>query len=389
MWKVDSTNRTQAKRLLNTWHDSRTVRIWPLERINRELRRAVNDGLITDDGIRRALNQTQNNNQSTRGQSSNDDKSASRAEESKQSASNSGDASADGEKSEGAASNANESDSDNESEDESNAQSESENGEDESDASNAESEDDDDDDDKPLQHEMFETVRRMTEAGLNVALVGPAGSGKSTLAKNVADALGLNFYAHGSLFSKFELTGYNDANGQYHASVAFEAYSKGGLHCFDEYDGSVPEAGVAFNGLIDHQTQYAFPCGMVDKHPQYRAIATMNTWGHGATSDYVGRFKLDAANANRWTFVYIDYNEKLERRLAGKENRDLVERAKQVRAACNTLGLKHIVSTRSIVQARMLRDAGFSRAQIDDYVFFARLDDDTKRQLASTITGAK
>ena len=380
-WQVTSANRTQAKRILNTWHDSRNVRMWSLAELNTALRNAVNRGLITDAGIARALRnakqteltqqrggtgETERTEDAVQAQTGDDDAQGEEQGEAQAQTQTQGEDDADGEQG----------DEQEQGEDEDEATGEVE------DEAQAETEDDEDED-EVCEHPELDKVVRILRAGLHVALVGPAGSGKSTLAKHAAEKLGRPFFAHGSLFSKFELTGFKDGHGQYQPSIAYEALTQGGVHCFDEYDGSVPEAGVAFNSLIDHQTHVHFPCGMVEKHPDYIAVATMNTWGQGATADYVGRFKLDAANADRWVFVYIDYNAKLEKRLAGKDNHDLVERAQSIRAACNALGLRHIVSTRKIVQARRMREAGFSNRDIDKLVFFARLDDETVKQLAA------
>ena len=56
MSRVTSNNRTAAKRLLNNWHDSREVRVWTLQQLADNLQLAINTGLITSQGVDRALN---------------------------------------------------------------------------------------------------------------------------------------------------------------------------------------------------------------------------------------------------------------------------------------------------------------------------------------------
>jgi hypothetical protein len=56
-WKVTTDNRSAAKRLLNTWHDSRQVRTMTLAQLTLKLDHAVRDGLMTNAGIERALQQ--------------------------------------------------------------------------------------------------------------------------------------------------------------------------------------------------------------------------------------------------------------------------------------------------------------------------------------------
>lgn len=234
-------------------------------------------------------------------------------------------------------------------------------------------------------HYMLERVLKHVAAGNNVALVGPAGTGKSYLSRQVAKALGREYFTNGALMSKYDLIGFVDANGTYHETPAYRAVTRGGLHCFDELDGSVAEAVVAFNGMIDDQPFYTFPCGQVEKHPDYVAIACMNTFGYGPNAEYVGRFKQDAASMDRFVTLYIDYDRKVEAALGDD---DIVKRVWALRDATQALGIKRVVSTRMIIKAMKARAAGMSRADIDSDVFFAGMDDDTIAQLKARMKGS-
>jgi hypothetical protein len=233
-------------------------------------------------------------------------------------------------------------------------------------------------------HMLFETVLKYVHAGLNVALVGPAGCGKSYLTQQLAKALKLDYYTNGALLTKFDLIGFVDASGSYHSTPAYEAFVNGGLHVFDELDASSPEAVVAFNGMTDGQGFYTFPNGMQTKHEDYRAIACMNTFGNGASAEYVGRFRQDAAAMNRYVRILIDYDRDLEAKLVSE---DIAVRGWAIRDACEKLGIKHIVSTRSLVYCESMRAHGATRKELDAHCLFAGLTDDTVKQLRAAIKG--
>ena len=242
------------------------------------------------------------------------------------------------------------------------------------------------DEDEIVVHPMFETVCKYISAGLNVALVGPAGTGKSFLAAQVAKELSRKLYVNGALMSKYDLIGFIDAGGKYHETPAYVAFTTGGIHLFDEYDASSPEAIVAYNAMTDDQPFFTFPCGQVEKHASYTAICTLNTWGQGATADYVGRFKQDGAAMARLVKVFIDYDVTLEKRLGPK---DIVQRVHNLREAVNQLGIRHIVSTRKIIFASKARAKGVSKAEIDRDILFAGLDDETLKQVKAQMKQAR
>lgn len=253
------------------------------------------------------------------------------------------------------------------------------------DESSNEDESNEDDEDETLKHESFKTVLKYIRAGLNVALVGPAGTGKSYIARQVADELELDFYVNGAMMSKYDLIGYNDAHGTYHSTPAHDAFKHGGVHCFDELDASAPDAVVAFNGMTDDQPFYTFPCGQVEQHSDYVAIACMNTWGNGASADYVGRYKQDAASMSRFVKVFVGYDRNIEAKVAGKHT-DILHRVWSLREACEELGIRHIVSTRMIVQATRARELGkVTKRELDRDIFFAGLDDGAIRQLKTRV----
>jgi MoxR-like ATPase len=248
-------------------------------------------------------------------------------------------------------------------------------------------EDEDEDDGEDIKHPIVDRLMKYLAAGLNVALVGPAGTGKSFIARQAAELLGADFYTNGAMLSKYDLIGFTDAHGTYHDTPAYRAFVDGGVHCFDELDASAPDAVVAFNGMTDDQPWYTFPNGQQSKHENYVAIACMNTFGNGATAAYVGRHKQDAAAMDRFVLLYVDYDPKIETRIAGK-HKDILNRVRAIRAACTELGITHIVSYRMFLKAVRSREQGVSKRHIDSDILFAGLDDGAIRQIKTRVNAA-
>jgi hypothetical protein len=106
----------------------------------------------------------------------------------------------------------------------------------------------------------------------------------------------------------------------------------------------------------------------------------MNTYGNGADADYVGRFKQDAASMSRFIRVFVDYDPNIERQLGDD---DIVKRVWTLRAAVTRLGIRHIVSTRMIVQAQAARAVGVDNREIDRDVLFSGLNEAAIKQVAA------
>lgn len=236
-------------------------------------------------------------------------------------------------------------------------------------------------------HDKFDTVVRIVSTRIagrrcHAWLVGPSGSGKSHLAKQVADSLKLNFYSTGAIQSKYDLIGFvapseNPSTLMTPFRMAFE---HGGVFSWDDCDASDPRAFVAFNEALSNG-RFAFPDKQVEQHADFVAIASANTWGNGATADYVGRNKIDAATLSRFVRVMIDYDEELERDLVGKDNLQWARYVQKVRAAVSKLGVKVLVTPRQTMQGAALLAAGINRDEVERMTVYAGVDKDTESKL--------
>jgi cobaltochelatase CobS len=175
----------------------------------------------------------------------------------------------------------------------------------------------------------------------------------------------------------FELLGYMDASGVYHTTPFRQAYEHGGVYLFDEVDGSDNAALLALNGALANGIA-AFPNGMIERHPDCRIIATGNTWGLGATSDYVGRGKIDAAFLDRFGVrMSWDYDVALEVAISG--NADFARRVQSARERARAAGLKVLITPRASIAGAALIAAGFTHDEAAGMTYLANLSNDQKK----------
>lgn len=200
---------------------------------------------------------------------------------------------------------------------------------------------------KGIVHEMFDTVLTMVNKDIPVFLSGPAGCGKNYLCKQVADALGLDFYFTNAVTQEYRLTGFIDASGIYHETEFYKAATKGGLFFLDEIDGSIPEVLILLNAAIANR-YFDFPNGRVTLHPNFRIIAAGNTAGSGGDSLYTGRTRLDAASLDRFCLVRINYSKAIERAITNN-NKELLAFAAVLRKNSNL-----IISYRALIAITLL-----------------------------------
>lgn len=231
-------------------------------------------------------------------------------------------------------------------------------------------------------HEQFETILKFVAMDEPVMLVGPAGSGKNIICKQVADALGLDFYFSNAITQEYQLTGFVDAMGNYQGTQFYDCFTKGGLFLLDEMDASSPDVLIKLNAAIANG-YFDFPkFGRIEAHKDFRVIACGNTWGNGASLEYVGRNQLDGASVNRFGQVFVDYDARIEEAVA-EGNMKVVEFCREMRRVAEKNGCHLIISYREISRLHKMIDY----AQMDERVAIQTcvvkgLEKDTLRMIA-------
>jgi cobaltochelatase CobS len=231
-------------------------------------------------------------------------------------------------------------------------------------------------------HRILPDIIMAVVARTNPFIVGPAGSGKTTLCQQVAQAIGRKFYMSNSVAGKHELLGFRDAHGQIVETDFFHAFTKGGLFLFDEADNSNPNALVALNSAIANG--YCEFAGKLHKaHKDFQVIAAANTFGRGADGLYVGRNKLDAATLDRFQTYVMDYDEELERELAG--NDDWVAWVQKVRSVIYSEKILHVVSPRASIAGARLLAAGMDRSKVEESCVWKGLDNNHRVRITARL----
>ena len=221
-------------------------------------------------------------------------------------------------------------------------------------------------------HQVLPELVLALGARCHVLLVGPAGTGKSTLATHAAEALGLELQAIslGPTTPMSKVFGYFDAHGAYHDTPFRRAFEHGGVMLLDELDNGHP-------GLLAELNQAlalglcAFADGMVAAHPDFRLVATGNTYGTGGDRQYVGRQALDAATLDRFVTIDVPVDEHLEERVAmalapSKKRlvRQLLTEVRRLRGVAADKRLPVMFSPRVSIDGAKLFAAGASLEQV-------------------------
>ena len=255
-------------------------------------------------------------------------------------------------------------------------------------------------------HCEFPKLLSAVSQRLNVMLVGPAGSGKTTAASKVAEILELPFEFTGAVDSPYKLTGFIDAQGRVVETAFRRAFLNGGVFLFDEIDGSLPGAVLAFNAATANRV-FDFPDGTYKAHPDFIAIAAANTFGNGASRQYVGRNQLDAATLDRYVTLNWDYDHALEAAMLGLPRpggapvpkslepvsavrasellADWLRRVQSVRIAIDKLKIRHVVSPRASQAGSKLLAAGWDWADVEAAVLWKGLETDTVTKILEAV----
>jgi len=204
---------------------------------------------------------------------------------------------------------------------------------------------------------------------INSLLVGPAGSGKTFGAEQILRALlkipraeggfadnpdaGIVIVSCNEEMLPTEITGatvpnISDGLPVYTQSKVVEAYQRGGIIVFDEFDRLASGTAVALNAAIAGSS-WPLPDGTVaTRHEDSVFICTANTFGHGGNRTYNAANQLDGATLNRFAggIVNWGYDEALEKSFC--PNAELRNLLIDAREKMNNANIQRIISPRHL-----------------------------------------
>lgn len=228
-------------------------------------------------------------------------------------------------------------------------------------------------------HAQFGKVLMLAAARRNALLIGPAGTGKTHLAEQVACALDLPFafiacsagMSEGQLLGRLVPTG-EAGRFEYLRSEFVRCYEEGGVFLFDEVDAADANTLLVLNSALANG-RMAVPNRpekpFATKHADFVCIAAANTYGTGASRQYVGRNQLDESTLDRFRIgqIEMDYDADVEAALCPDD--DLRARLTGYRARVRGAGLRRVVSMRFVRDAYLMKQVGFGDADIDEALF--------------------
>lgn len=240
---------------------------------------------------------------------------------------------------------------------------------------------------KGIVNPKFARIMKYLANGENVYMYGPAGTGKNVTAKQCAEALDMPIFYNNTIYTKYDLCGYMDANGQY-VPTTFYNFMKSpkGLYFMDEYDNSQSSALVCFNDVLEDK-KYTFPNGetlYLDEN--HKIIAAGNTNGQGATEEYNDRYQMDESNRSRFMFVSVTYDPAVEKSIVG-ESTDILDFINDLRRVRDEISIKLILGYREIKRLKTYEDDD-DPAELLDNMLIKGMEQDTINEIASRLTGS-
>jgi MoxR-like ATPase len=236
-----------------------------------------------------------------------------------------------------------------------------------------------------------------------VALVGPAGNGKTTAAEAVCEAMGHDYVVIDATeyLEPADLVGamtYDPALGEvWRDGPVAKAFREGRAVIINEFDALNPRAALCLQSVCQDpgssgRGRYVTLPGNPDEDRVFPSgdcplIVTMNTFGTGATREYVGRNAMDAATADRFTIIATGYEHEAEiLKLNGYSSqtaRRLAEWAAVMRNRIEREALRVILSMRTLLRmAQAIERYGWTFDDAVEKEFLGRVDPDTRALLA-------
>lgn len=236
-------------------------------------------------------------------------------------------------------------------------------------------------------HQQLDELISIAVQRLPSLMVGIAGSGKTHAASQVAEGLGLKFYAMsvGAQTSKSDIIGFVHAGGDYVRTLFREAFEHGGVFLMDEIDAGNANVLIQVNAALSND-YCAFPDQMVKRHEDFVFIGSANTYGQGANRQYVGRNQLDAATLDRFVIIPWLVDANLEKLFAGSSDngKRWHSAVTKIRAEVEKEGMRVLVTPRATMRGAALMEAGMPFEKAAELALFNLFPSD-KRDWAKNI----
>ena len=222
--------------------------------------------------------------------------------------------------------------------------------------------------------------------GENVFLWGPAGAGKNVLGEQLAEMLNVQFFYMNTVYTKYDVTGFTDAQGNY-VPTAFVNWlnSDGGLMFIDEMCTNSPEANTAINALLANKYIVLQNGEVLRMTPRHYVVAADNTNGLGATEEYNGRYKMDESTRDRFAFFFIDYDAAVEESIVG-DKKDILDFVRELRKVTKECNISLVLGYRCI--NRLVKFYNRDAARTIEHNILKGMEQDTINEIAARLEGA-
>lgn len=208
-----------------------------------------------------------------------------------------------------------------------------------------------------LQLKPEQKLESLIDAGFNNCwLVGPAGSGKSTMVRNTANKMELPYLciSCGIGTSAAEFVGYKYPTRE--ATKFSDFYTKPSIILIDEITALDPAVAQVLNAALAND-EIETTTGLVKRHPECIIVATSNTFGNGASRQYVANNQLDASTIDRFVgaTIEIDYSVDFE----AQYDKEVVNYVNLLRKCIKQNEVRRVASTRMIQSGTKLKAKKF------------------------------
>lgn len=228
-----------------------------------------------------------------------------------------------------------------------------------------------------------EEILDYLKEGENVFLWGPAGAGKNVLGEQLADMLNVDFYYMNTVYTKYDITGFTDAQGNYIPTAVINwLRASGGLLFLDEICTNAPEANTAINALLANKYIVLQNGEVLKMTSRHYVVAADNTNGLGATEEYNGRYKMDESTRDRFAFFFIDYDAAVEESIVG-DKKDILSFIYDLRRITKDCNISLILGYRCIT--RLVKFYTRDAVRTIDHNITKGMEQDTINEIASRL----